>query len=131
MITALAAVYHEDYISTQWQIYLIYVVVLILCAAIVILMPRGIPALEKGLFFGSLAAFTVFFIMVLATSKNKQSASHVFTEWRNQTGWNDGLAFMLACGTAMYVFIGTDGVIHLAEVSVPLVRGDFIANASL
>jgi choline transport protein len=119
MVAALAALYHENYVSAQWQIYLIYVAIIILCTAIVALLPRAIPALEKGLFFGSLAAFTVFFITVLATSKNKSSASRVFADWNNQTGWNDGFGFILACGTAMYVFIGTDGVIHLAEVRFP------------
>jgi choline transport protein len=117
MIAALASVYHPGYEAARWQVYLMYIAVMILVTAVLCLLPRQIPRIEKILFFASLGAFIVFFISVLAMSKEKSSASHVFTDWVNQSGWPDGFSFMLASGTAMYVYIGTDAVIHLAEVS--------------
>ncbi|OAA60374.1 Amino acid/polyamine transporter I [Niveomyces insectorum RCEF 264] len=117
MIIALASLYHPDYSSTSWQIYLTYIAVMLFVTAIVCFLPRQIPLIEKVLFFASLGAFVVFFISVLAMSDVKSSGAKVFTKWRNQSGWPDGFAFLLATGTAMYDYIGTDAVIHLAEVS--------------
>ncbi len=123
MIASLVSVYHDDYASTRWQVYLVYIAIMLLVTAIVCLLPRQLPLIEKILFFASLMAFVVFFITVLAMSKQKSSSTQVFTQWRNQTGWPDGFAFMLATGTGMYVYIGTDSVIHLAEViGAPILR---------
>jgi choline transport protein len=118
MIAQLAAIYHHDYSPTSWQIYLIYIAVLVLCALVICLMPKQLPAVEKGLFFASITAIVVFFITVLATSKKSQTATTVFVDYKNQSGWPDGLSFLLSSGTAMYLFIGIDAVIHLTEVSI-------------
>ncbi|KAK5459908.1 hypothetical protein LTS15_004037 [Exophiala xenobiotica] len=118
LITATAAVFcaqivgniasflHPDYVWTQWQIYLIYVLLCTVAVAVVIWLPRQIPMLEKVFFMASIVGFVVFFITVLATSKGKQSASTVFTKWDNQTGWSDGTAFLLGVGTYYGATIG-------------------------
>ena len=98
----LATLYHPEYTWTQWQVWLVYSGFIILCAAIVILLPRLIPVAETVFFWASLLGFVVSFITLLAVSDEKQSASIVFTEWVNQTGWSDGTAFLLAVGQAMY-----------------------------
>lgn len=67
-------------------------------------------------FLASLIGFVFFFIAVLATSKTKQSARTVFVTFTNLSGWNDGTAFMLGVGSAMYSFVATDTATHLAEV---------------
>ncbi|KAK5279375.1 hypothetical protein LTR40_007896, partial [Exophiala xenobiotica] len=127
LITATAAVFcaqivgniasflHPDYVWTQWQIYLIYVLLCTIAVAVVIWLPRQIPMLEKVFFMASIVGFVVFFITVLATSKGKQSASTVFTKWDNQTGWSDGTAFLLGVGTCMYTYLAVDSVTHFAE----------------
>ncbi|CAH0055933.1 unnamed protein product [Clonostachys solani] len=115
MIAALATMYNPSYESTAWQTYLIYILIIIVVTAVLCFLPRQVPLIEKILFFASLLAFIVFFISVLAMSKEKTPASQVFTKWENQSGWPDGFSFILATGTAMYCYIGTDAVIHLAE----------------
>ena len=115
---AIAGFWHEDFIATQWQIYLMYVLYQALATAVVTLFPRQLPKTEIVFFFISVSGCVVFFITVLSASETKQPAKVVFTEVVNVTGWSDGVSFILAVGTCMYAYIATDGASHLAEVSV-------------
>ncbi|GAM88167.1 hypothetical protein ANO11243_061980 [Dothideomycetidae sp. 11243] len=115
LIVNLAAFDHLDYLPTQWQVYLIYVLLCVAAAGLVTYCPRQIPQAEQIFFLASVLGFVAFFIAVLAASPSKQSAEIVFTKWDNQTGWNDGVAFMLGVGTCMYTFLATDGAAHVAE----------------
>lgn len=108
VIANMASFLHPDYVWTQWQVYLIYVLLCIIAVAIVIGLPRQIPHLEMSSFTLSIVGFLVFFVAVLAASKGKQRASTVFTDWYNQTGWSDGTAFLLGVGTCMYTYLGVD-----------------------
>ncbi|KAI1619287.1 amino acid/polyamine transporter I [Exophiala viscosa] len=115
VIANMASFLHPDYVWTQWQVYLIYVLLCIIAVAIVIGLPRQIPHFEMVSFTLSIVGFLVFFIAVLAASKGKQRASTVFTDWYNQTGWSDGTAFLLGVGTCMYTYLGVDSSAHVAE----------------
>jgi choline transport protein len=88
-----------------------------IATAVVILLPRAIPKGEIFFFLCNLIGFFVFFITVLGTSKHKQPASAIFSDFQNVTGWSDGTAFMLGVGTCMYAYLATDGARHIAEVS--------------
>ena len=83
---------------------------------IVVGLPTLLPKGEIMFFLASVVGFVFFFITVLATSKTKQSARTVFITFSNLSGWNDGTAFMLGVGSAMYSFVATDTATHLAEV---------------
>lgn len=96
-----------------------FVIIIVMSTAVVVLLPRAIPMGENVFFLASLIGFLLFFITVLATSKFKQPAKVVFTEFNNQTGWSDGMAFVLGVGSCMYAYLATDGATHIAEVSVP------------
>ena len=87
----LASFFNADYISTQWQVYLIYVAVVAACTSITIFLPKQIPIVETVFFIASVSGFVVFFITVLAVSETKQSAKTVFVDWVNLTGWDDGM----------------------------------------
>ena len=117
---AIAAFWHEDFVATQWQVYLMYVLYQALAAAVVVLFPRQLPKTEIAFFLISVSGCVVFFITVLSSSETKQPAEIVFTEVVNVTGWSDGVSFILAVGTCMYAFIATDGASHLAEVSLAM-----------
>ena len=96
----LATLKNPDYVPTQWQTWLIYTVFIIICSAIVIYLPRWIPKLETFFFFVSLVGFLVNTIVLLAVSPTKQSSEVVFVEWTNVTGWDNGVAMLLAIGQA-------------------------------
>ncbi|KAK5940756.1 hypothetical protein PMZ80_007173 [Knufia obscura] len=111
----LATLYNPEYVWTQWQVWMVYSGFIILCAAIVIFLPKLIPIGETMFFWASVLGFAVSVIVMLAVSDRKQSGSVVFTEWVNQTGWSDGTAFLLAVGQAMYGFLCTDSATHISE----------------
>ncbi|KAI1622604.1 amino acid/polyamine transporter I [Exophiala viscosa] len=116
LVGNIASFLRPDYVWTQWQIYLIYLLLCTTAVAVVVWLPRQMPMLQMVFFMASLVGFVVFFITVLATSKDhKQRASTVFTKWDNQTGWSDGTAFLLGVGTCMYAYLAVDSVTHLAE----------------
>ncbi|KAK5057849.1 hypothetical protein LTR84_011850 [Exophiala bonariae] len=115
VVTNIASFLHPEYVWTQWQVYLIYVLLCIVAVVIVVWLPRQIPKLEVVFFLSSIVGFVVFTITVLSRSKQKQSSSKVFTDWYNQTGWGDGTAFLLAVGTCMYTYLAVDSVTHVAE----------------
>lgn len=94
----LATLKSPGYTPTQWETYLIYTAFIIICTAIVIYLPRAIPALETFFFWTSLVGFLVNTIVLLAVSPSKKSGSVVFTEWTNLTGWDNGVAMLLAIG---------------------------------
>ncbi|KAG0330419.1 hypothetical protein BG000_011717 [Podila horticola] len=55
-------------------------------------------------------------IVVLATTPEKQSASFVFTEWVNNTGWSSGFyVFMLGLLQSQYTLSGYDSAAHMSE----------------
>jgi len=119
---AIAAFWHEDFVATQWQVYLLYILFQALATAVVTLFPRQLPKTEIVCFFISVSGCIVFFITVLSASETKQPAKVVFTEVANVTGWSDGVSFILAVGTCMYAYIASDGASHLAEVSLAMTR---------
>ncbi|KIV92896.1 hypothetical protein PV10_04156 [Exophiala mesophila] len=117
IILYLASSYHPDFVGSQWQVYLVYVALLAMSTALIILRPRQMPTAEIIFFGMSIVGFVVFFIAVLAVSSDqpKQSASNVFAEWNNQTGWGDGVAFLIAVGQCMYTYLAIDAATHIAE----------------
>lgn len=115
LILNLASFFNPDYVWTQWQVWLLYVLLCCIAVAVIVLLPTWLPQAEMVFFLATVSGFVVFFITVLATSKSKQKGSTIFTDWNNQSGWSDGPAFLIGVGTAMYTFLATDGATHIAE----------------
>ena len=53
-------------------------------------------------------------IVMLSTS-GKTDASFVFTEFENETGWSDGMAWILGLLQSALSLIGFDAVLHMTE----------------
>ncbi|KAJ3580470.1 hypothetical protein NPX13_g87 [Xylaria arbuscula] len=115
IIAAIASAFHPEYEPTAWQIWLIYVLIMALCTLVLTMLPTLLARIEKISFFVSVVGFVVFLIVILATASPKNTTNLVFATSNNQSGWSDGLGFLLSVGTAMYTFIGTDSVIHISE----------------
>lgn len=66
--------------------------------------------------FLSVSTFLVLIITSLArTSPKYQPAEVVWTTFLNQSGWNNGVAFLTGLVNPNYMYAGIDGAIHLAE----------------
>ncbi|KAM0713423.1 hypothetical protein Q7P37_010385 [Cladosporium fusiforme] len=111
----LASMYHPAFEPTRWQIFLVYLLITVVSCAIICWGARWVPTAEKAFLAISLLGFAVATVTVLAVSDHKQPAAVVFSNWDNQSGWPDGVGFLLATGQAMYGFLGMDGATHIAE----------------
>ena len=113
--TNLATLFHPEYVPQQWQTYLCYVVFVTACTLITIYLPKQIPLMETVFFVASVGGFVVFLITVVAATPSRQPAKVIFVDWINLTGWNDGAAFLIGTGQAMYTFLAVDSASHIAE----------------
>lgn len=115
LLAAMITVYHPDFVAKQWQIYLLYVALTILATTLITLFPRQLPRAEIVCFWMTCIGFVVTTITVLARSNPKQTGRTVFTTWTNNSGWNDGVAFMIGVGQGMFAYIALDAASHVAE----------------
>lgn len=73
--------------------------------------------------FVGLGFFALFFIISITLlvctgakpNMNYQSASFVFAEWINETGWSDGVTWMLGLVQSAYGLTAFDAIIHMTE----------------
>jgi choline transport protein len=64
--------------------------------------------------YWSILAVVIISIVLLSTSE-KTDAKHVFTEFTNETGWPDGVAWILGLLQSALSLIGFDVILHLTE----------------
>lgn len=51
----------------------------------------------------------------LAIASPKQSTEVVWTNFINESGWDDGISFLTGLVSPNYIYAGIDGAIHLCE----------------
>ena len=64
--------------------------------------------------YWSLLGVVIISIVLLSTSK-KTKADFVFTEFQNETGWSDGMAWILGLLQSALSLIGFDAALHMTE----------------
>lgn len=63
-----------------------------------------------------ITGFFVSMIVILATTKNKNSTSYVFTNFDNTSGWqSNGVSFLIGLLSTVYGFVGIEQPTHYAE----------------
>lgn len=72
--------------------------------------------------YWSVGGVIVISIVILATSE-KNSAEFVFTDFANETGFSDGVAWILGLLQSALSLIGYDVVMHMTE-EMPRPRSD-------
>ncbi|MBV36906.1 MAG: hypothetical protein CMP47_15870 [Rickettsiales bacterium] len=117
MIVGIAQLNHPDYVIERWHIYLVFVAVTWAAIGMNVFFTKWLPAWNKFILYFSATSMVVTMITILAcAAPNFQSASFVFADTTNSTGWsNDGLAFLLCTVNALYGFLGVDCGAHLCE----------------
>lgn len=103
LIATLAQARYPGYTAERWQIWTIYVALLIIATVVVVFRSSVIPPLQTAFFWVSLLAFSTLTITLLAASPSKQSVETVVLTWTNTSGWTPGLGFMLALGQGMWL----------------------------
>lgn len=63
---------------------------------------------QLGLYL-SLSGYLAFFIVSLVMHKQVQPQTFILASGQGNSGWNEGMAWLLAISNSMYAFGGTDG----------------------
>ncbi|KAI0908172.1 choline transport protein [Ustulina deusta] len=98
----------------QWATYLIFLAVLTFTTGANIWGNRILGRWNDAALYWSILAVIVISIVLLATS-DKNDARFVFTNFQNETGWPDGLAWILGLLQSALSLIGFDAALHMTE----------------
>ncbi|KAJ7615945.1 choline transport protein [Roridomyces roridus] len=114
VIIQMWVVFHPEFVVQTWHVYIVLVLLNWLCCLFVIFFNRFIPMIQKiGVFV--VVAGGLVTVIVLAASRSHASASFVFTDWQNSTGWSGGVAFLTGLLNGAFAIGTPDAVTHIAE----------------
>ncbi|KAF2163489.1 hypothetical protein M409DRAFT_68427 [Zasmidium cellare ATCC 36951] len=106
---------HPDLDIKPWMVFVAYQVIKI-ASSLANCWGRALPLLTFSTLWISIISFMVIIITVPAKASSHQSASFVFTEFINNTGWkSDGIAFIVGLINPNWAFNGLDCANHMAE----------------
>lgn len=109
LIIGIIYLIHPDtYEAKPWQQFLIYIGYNVVAFLVNCFLTRILPTITKTAFIWSIGGFAVICITLLAcASPNFSSGTFVFTEFINETGWPDGIAWLLGLLQAGLGLTGT------------------------
>ncbi|KAF7358311.1 putative choline transport protein [Mycena venus] len=114
VVVQMYVVFHPDFVVQLWHIFLVFVLINWFCCLTVIFFNRFMPMLQRlGLFILAVGGLAT--IIVLAAAKSHASASFVFIDWENATGWSGGVAFLTGMLNGAFAIGTPDSVTHMAE----------------
>ncbi|KAJ9127373.1 hypothetical protein QFC24_000780 [Naganishia onofrii] len=117
LFQTIGVVANPDFAPTTGISYAIYLAVCIAgCVTCLLFTPRMNRWLDTGMMIMSVVGCFTLVIVIFAMSKNKASASFVFTETANSSGWdNMVIPWLLGLLQSAFSFIGVDVVFHISE----------------
>ncbi|KAH7155200.1 amino acid/polyamine transporter I [Dactylonectria estremocensis] len=102
------------YEPEPWKTYLFFVVIVFFVTASNIWGNRILGAWNDAALYWSILSVIIISI-VLLTMSSKTNATYVFTNFSNETGWSDGMAWILGLLQSALSLIGFDAVLHMTE----------------
>ncbi|GAD97230.1 GABA permease GabA [Paecilomyces variotii No. 5] len=116
LIVGVISLMNPAYEPERWHQFLIYIGYNIVAFCVNAFMNSVLPWVTKGAFTWSITGFVIISITVLAcASPNYNSGKFVFTEFMNETGWPDGIAWLLGLLQGGLGVTGFDAVAHMIE----------------
>jgi len=116
LISGLIYLFHPDSTLKPYQVWLIYTLWTMIAFVVNAFLNRLLPYVNRGAFIWSIGGFAIICITVLAcASPNYASAEFVFTRFINETGWPDGIAWLLGLLQGGFGLTGYDAVAHMIE----------------
>ncbi|GLA83780.1 hypothetical protein AtubIFM56815_007986 [Aspergillus tubingensis] len=125
LIAGIVSSVYPDFVWQRWQEFLIYVGYTLLAFVINAFMNSILPIIYRGAFTWSIGGFVLICITVLAcASPDYNSAYFVFCDFVNQTGWPDGVAWLLGLLQGGLGVTAFDAVAHMIEeIPNPSIKG--------
>lgn len=116
MVQGLIVLNDPTYVFKRWHGTLLYWAFLAMALVINVWGSRILPHVEYVSMVLHVALFIVLLVVICVVSPIKNSADFVFTDFENETGWqNDGIAWCVGMLSSAYVLVGYDGATHLSE----------------
>lgn len=116
LIVGVISLMYPDYSPQRWHQFLIYIAYNVLAFLINAFLNSSLAQINKAAITWSILGFVTISITVLAcASPNYSSASFVFGKFINQTGWPDGIAWLLGLLQGGLGLTGYDAVAHMIE----------------
>lgn len=116
LISGLILLFHPDFTLKPYQVWLIYVAWTLIAFFVNAFLNDILAHVNRVAFIWSIGGFAIVCITVLAcASPNYASAEFVFTEFINETGWPDGVAWLLGLLQGGFGITGYDAVAHMIE----------------
>ncbi|KAJ5689986.1 hypothetical protein N7462_004378 [Penicillium macrosclerotiorum] len=114
-ITGLYQLWHPDYTSQPWQVFVIFVVLNWSAAAFIQFGNKLLPLYTK---FGLCINIGVWFVVIICLAtlpKTHSTNSFVWLEYENMTGWPTGVSFILGMVAPAFAIGTIDSSTHMAE----------------
>lgn len=106
----------QDYVAQPWHQFLIYICYNVIAFSINAFGTRLLPLITEGAFFWSITGFVVISITLLACSHGHyNTGTFVYGNFINETGWPDGIAWLLGLLQGGLGLTGFDAVAHMVE----------------
>ncbi|KAG8735797.1 hypothetical protein FRC10_010149 [Ceratobasidium sp. 414] len=116
LITGIIAFLHPNYEVQRWHIFLIFEVWMFGAFFINTFGVRLLPGINRAALTWSIAGMAVICITCLAcASPNYESGRFVFGGYVNETGWSNGVAWILGLLQSAFGLTGFDAVSHIVE----------------
>lgn len=116
LIVGIIALLHPNYEEKSWHEFLIYIAFAIGAWCVNVFAVKALDGINKAALFWSVGGVIIIMITTLScATPNYQSGKFVFATFVNQTGWNDGVAFILGLLQSTFALVGTDGATHIID----------------
>src|SRR6201996_3091763 len=116
LIVGIIALYHDSYTPQPWHQFLIYLAYNLIAALINAFGNSLLPYINQVAISWSIAGWAIISITVLAcATPDYNSADFVFREFLNETGWPDGIAWLLGLLQGALGLTGYDATAHMVE----------------
>lgn len=116
LIVGLIALFHPGYNPQRWHQFLIYIAYNVLGFVVNAVATSLLPYTNQASLVWSLTGFAVISITLLSTHKvDFARARWVFGNVLNQTGWPDGIAWLLGLLQGSFSLTAYDAVTHMIE----------------
>ena len=113
------AVFHPDFEIHPWHVYVAFILITWLCAAVVIFANRILPVLNQIGLFLIVGGGLITIIVVAAMPKQHASNASVWGgaafSANNLSGWSGGVAFLTGVLNGAFTIGTPDAVTHMAE----------------
>jgi choline transport protein len=109
LITGIIALLHPNYVLQRWHVFLIFEVWMLGAFLINTFGVRLLPGINRAALTWSIVGVVVISITCLAcASPNYESGRFVFGGYVNETGWNNGVAWILGLLQSAFGLTGFD-----------------------